>query len=96
MRAIRLSGIRWLRGLKNIFWLTPRQLNRLADALKMSQVKKHGIIFDKQRSPEAAYVLLSGVACITCRNRKGRSRVGHYGRAGHDSWRSSGGYRHQI
>jgi CRP-like cAMP-binding protein len=71
MRAVRPSEIRSLRGLKNISWLTPRKLNRLADALKMSRVKKHGIIFDKQRSPEAAYVLLSGVACITCRNRKG-------------------------
>ena len=69
MRAV--AGIRSLRGLKNLSWLTPRQLNRLADALKMSQVKKHGIIFDKKHSPEAAYLLLSGVARITCRNRKG-------------------------
>ena len=71
MRAVRVSKSRSLRGLNNISWLTPRQLNRLADALKMSRVKKHGIIFDKQHSAEAAYVLLSGVARITCRNRKG-------------------------
>jgi CRP/FNR family transcriptional regulator len=37
----------------------------------MSRVAKHGIIFDKKHSPESAYVLLSGVARITCRNRKG-------------------------
>jgi CRP-like cAMP-binding protein len=71
MRTVPASGIGSLRGLKNISWLTPRQLNRLANALRMSRVKKHGIIFDKKHSPEAAYVLLSGVARITCRNRKG-------------------------
>jgi len=60
-----------LRGLKNISWLTSRQLNRLAEALMMSRVKKRGIIFNEKRAPESAYVLLSGVARITCRNRKG-------------------------
>jgi CRP-like cAMP-binding protein len=71
MRTVATSGIRNLRGLKNISWLTTRQLKRLAEALKLSRVKKRGIIFDKQHSPEAAYVLLAGVARITCRNRKG-------------------------
>src|ERR1700746_785000 len=71
MRAVRISGVRKLRGLKNISWLTSRQLNRLADALIMSRVEKHGIIFDEKHAPESAYVLLSGVARITCRNRKG-------------------------
>src|SRR5208282_3161849 len=71
MRAVRISGVRKLRGLKNISWLTARQLNRLAGALTMSRVEKHGIIFDEKHSPESAYVLLSGVARITCRNRKG-------------------------
>jgi CRP/FNR family transcriptional regulator len=71
MRAVRISGVRKLRGLKNISWLTARQLNRLADALTMNRVEKRGIIFDEKHSPESAYVLLSGVARITCRNRKG-------------------------
>ena len=71
MRALRISGIRKLRGLKNLSWLTARQLNRLAHALTMSRVEKHGIIFDENHSPESAYILLSGVARITCRNRKG-------------------------
>src|ERR1700736_6218854 len=71
MRTVSASGIRSLRGLKNISWLTSRQLNRLAEALKLSLVKKRGIIFDKKHSPEAAYVLLSGVARTPCRNRKG-------------------------
>ena len=39
--------------------------------MMVSRVEKRGIIFDKKRSPEAAYVLLSGVTRITCRNRKG-------------------------
>src|SRR5690242_19608181 len=71
MRTVRVSGIRRLRGLKNISWLTSRQLNRLVDALTLSGVKKRDVIFDEKQSPESAYLLLSGVACITCRNRKG-------------------------
>ena len=63
--------MRRLQGLKNISWLTPRQLNRLAEALSTRRVAKHGVIFDKKRSPESAYVLLSGVARISCSNRKG-------------------------
>jgi CRP/FNR family transcriptional regulator, cyclic AMP receptor protein len=60
-----------LRGLKNISWLTSRQQNKLADALTTSRVEKHGLIFDEKHSPDAAYVLLSGVARITCSNRSG-------------------------
>lgn len=71
MRAVGTSGIRRLRGLKNISWLTSRQLNKLASALIMSRVERHGIIFDEKHTPESAYLLLSGVARITCRNRKG-------------------------
>ena len=37
----------------------------------MRQVEKRGVIFDEKHSPEAAYVLLSGVARITCSNRSG-------------------------
>ena len=71
MRAARVPGFRRLRGLKNISWLTSGQLNRLGDALTLSRVKKRDMIFDENRSPESAYVLLSGVARITCRTRKG-------------------------
>ena len=71
MCAVQVSGIRSLRGLKNISWLTARQLTRLANALTTIRVKKHGIIFDQADSTESAYVLLSGVARITCTNRKG-------------------------
>jgi CRP-like cAMP-binding protein len=71
MGAVRSSEIRRLRGLKNISWLTSRQLNRLADALMVSRVQKRVIIFGDKHLPESVYVLLSGVARITCRNRKG-------------------------
>src|ERR1700674_4137114 len=70
MTAARASGIRRLRGLGNISWLTARQLDRLAGALTVNIVEKRGIISEKKNS-EFAYVLLSGVARITCRNRKG-------------------------
>src|SRR5579863_8291939 len=71
MNAGRAAEIRNLRGLKNISWLSARQLNRLATALSMNEVEKREIIIDDKHSPEAAFILLSGVARITCRNRKG-------------------------
>jgi CRP-like cAMP-binding protein len=70
MSAIRASGARSLRGLRNISWLTGRQLDKLFNALTISTVEKRGIIFDERDSPDSAYILLSGVARITCRNRK--------------------------
>jgi CRP/FNR family transcriptional regulator, cyclic AMP receptor protein len=73
MSAVRASiGTRRLRGLKNISWLTARQLERLSDALTVSTVEKRAIIFDEKHSPDSAYILLTGVARITCRNRKGQ------------------------
>src|ERR1700720_2903472 len=71
MNVERATEIRHLRGLKNISWLSARQLNRLAAALAVSVVEKREIIIDDKHSPESVYVSLSGVACITCRNRKG-------------------------
>lgn len=65
------SSVRRLRGLKNISWLTTRQLEKLSDAMTVSTIGKRGVIFDEQRSPDSAYILLAGVARITCRNRKG-------------------------
>ncbi len=72
MSGVRASGARNLRGLKNISWLTTRQLDRLSAALTVSVVEKRAIIFDEKHSPDAAYILLAGVARITCRNRKGQ------------------------
>jgi CRP-like cAMP-binding protein len=72
MSTVRLSNARKLRGLKNISWLTARQLDKLYNALTISIVEKRGIIFDDKHTPNAAYILLSGVARISCRNRKGQ------------------------
>src|SRR5271167_1669773 len=70
--AVRASPPRRLRGLKNFSWLTARQLDKLSNALTVSMVEKRGIIFDEKHSPDSAYILLAGVARITCRNRKGQ------------------------
>src|ERR1700722_1174883 len=71
MSSIRRAGIRRLRGLKNLSWLSARKLNQLAAALVVSKVEKHEVIITDKSPPEAAYILLSGIARITCRNRKG-------------------------
>ncbi len=71
MTAARASAVRRLRGLGNISWLTSRQLDKLAGALIVSSVEKHSVISEEKNSGETAYVLLSGVARISCRNRKG-------------------------
>ena len=71
MTPSRASGSRKIRQLGNISWLTSRQLDRLAGALTVSSIEKHGIISEEKNSPELVYVLLAGVARITCRNRKG-------------------------
>jgi len=72
MCPVRASNAGRLRGLKNISWLTPRQLDRLSGALTVSIAEKRAIIFDEKHSPDSAYILLAGVARITCRNRKGQ------------------------
>lgn len=71
MSVARAAEIRKLRGLKNISWLSARQLTRLAAALVVSTVEKREIIIAEKHAPEASYVLLAGIARITCRNRKG-------------------------
>ncbi len=72
MRSGPASGARRLRGLKNISWLTARQLDKLSNALTVSTAEKRAIIFDEKHSPDTAFILLAGVARITCRNRKGQ------------------------
>jgi CRP/FNR family transcriptional regulator, cyclic AMP receptor protein len=75
MTAARASGAQNLRGLKNISWLTTRQLDRLFAALTISVVEKGAIIIDEKHPPDSAYILLAGVARITCRDRKGQRRL---------------------
>lgn len=72
MRRVSASGHPSLKGLKNLFWLKASQLRKLANALSVSRVEKRGTIFDEGSSTDTAYILLSGVARITCRNRRCR------------------------
>jgi CRP-like cAMP-binding protein len=71
MTTARASTVRRLRGLGNISWLTARQLDKLAGALVVTSVEKRGVISEDKNFAGSAHVLLSGVARISCRNRKG-------------------------
>jgi CRP-like cAMP-binding protein len=64
--------VRSLRALADISWLTADQLDTLAGALTVTGHEMRSTIFSDKSSPESAYILLSGVARITCVNRKGR------------------------
>ncbi len=64
--------MRSLKALASISWLTTRQLENLAAALTVTRHHKRSIIFSDKSRPESAYILLSGVARISCDNRKGQ------------------------
>src|SRR6202453_2689011 len=72
MATARASSTRRLRGLKNISWLSGRQLDRLSNGLTVGMAEKRAIIIDEKHSHDTAFILLAGVARITCRNRKGQ------------------------
>ena len=61
-----------LGALANISWLATSQLEKVADALSVTRYERRSTIFSDKSSSEAAYILLSGVARISCDNRKGR------------------------
>src|SRR5260221_7820658 len=71
MTTTSVSGVQKLRGLKNLSWLTLPQLKKLTAAMTMSRIEKRGIVFDQKDSLDSAYVLVTGIARITCRTRKG-------------------------
>jgi len=72
MTTTAVSTDRSLRALKSISWLTKRQMHRLAAALQLGRLAKGTTIFDERDSADTAYILMSGIARITCRNRKGQ------------------------
>ena len=72
MSPPRISGTHRLRGLKNISWLTARQLDQLYNALTITLIEKRAIISDDKHAPDSAHILLAGAARITCRNSKGQ------------------------
>jgi len=56
-------------------WLSAPRVERLARALIVTTVERRGTIFDEKNVPESVYILLSGVARITCRNRRGQRKL---------------------
>jgi CRP/FNR family transcriptional regulator, cyclic AMP receptor protein len=75
MPAKRISEVRGLKRLKNMSWLSAERVDKLARALRVSTVEAREIIFDEKNVPESVYILLSGIARITCRNRKGQRQL---------------------
>src|SRR5580704_15944767 len=72
MASPQARRVRSLKALASISWLTTRQLEKLAAALTVARHDKRSIIFSDKSFSESAYILLSGVARITCDNRKGQ------------------------
>jgi CRP-like cAMP-binding protein len=70
-KSTRLARARSLKALANISWVTAEHLEELAGALEVTRHEKRNTIFSDKPSSESAYILLSGVARITCANRKG-------------------------
>lgn len=70
MPSVRSRRVQSLQALAGISWLTVRRLERLADALTLTRHEKRSTIFSDKSLSESAYILLSGVARITCDNRK--------------------------
>jgi CRP-like cAMP-binding protein len=60
-----------LKALAGISWLRTRQLEKLADAMTVTRHDQRSIIFSDKSISETAYILFSGVARVTCVNRKG-------------------------
>jgi len=75
MPSARSFRVRRLKALANISWLTNAQLEKLAGALTLTSHRKRTTIFTDKFSPESAYILLSGVARITCDDRNGRRKM---------------------
>ncbi|HUY37220.1 MAG TPA: Crp/Fnr family transcriptional regulator [Candidatus Binataceae bacterium] len=70
--SARALKVRSLKALAGVSWLKADQLEKLASALTVTRHEKRSTIFSDKSPVESAYILLSGVARITCDNRKGR------------------------
>jgi CRP-like cAMP-binding protein len=63
--------LRLLNGLESLSWLSTKQLRRLAAALFVSNIGRNHVIFNAIEEPGThVLVLLSGVARLTCLNRR--------------------------
>ena len=67
--SIGREDLRLLRSLESLSWVSPRQLRQLAASLSVGNVGHNDVIFSEVEEPGAqVYVLLSGVARLTCLN----------------------------
>ena len=60
-----------LAGLKSLAWLSPEQIGRLAEGVVVESVRRRGAIFRQGDTAARVYVLLSGVAKLSCPGREG-------------------------
>jgi hypothetical protein len=63
-----------LRHVKDLSWLSTAEMTSLAGGLAIGNFKRHEVILGDSRLVTEAYILLSGVANISCLNAK-RERV---------------------
>ena len=66
----RTTDLNLLRHVKDLSWLSTAEMTNLADGLAMGNFKRHEVILGDARLVTEAYILLSGVANISCLNAK--------------------------
>jgi CRP-like cAMP-binding protein len=66
----RTTDLNLLRHVKDLSWLSTAEMTNLADGLAMGNYKRHEVILGDARLVTEAYILLSGVANISCLNAK--------------------------
>jgi CRP/FNR family cyclic AMP-dependent transcriptional regulator len=66
----RTTDLNLLRHVKDLSWLSTAEMTNLVDGLAMGNFKKNEIILGDARLVTEAYILLSGVANISCLNAK--------------------------
>ena len=71
-KHIRESDLDALSRIKSLAWLSSAELHELAEALDISDFKRHEVICGESGLASEAHILLAGVACITCPNSRRR------------------------
>ena len=66
----RTTDLNLLRYVKDLSWLSTAEMTNLAGRLAIGNFKKHEVILGDARLVTEAYILLSGVANISCLNAK--------------------------
>jgi CRP-like cAMP-binding protein len=66
----RTTDLNLLRHVKDLSWLSTAEMTNLANGLAMGNFKRHEVILGDARLVTEAYILLSGVANISCLNAK--------------------------